>query len=113
MIGSSATILRVGKPLPQSIVGQQATIVKMLSDSFPVLQLADGREYIMQLSNLDLKAECSQGLKLWLEARMRHYERIIPRLADKVQHWQLVQSMQAEYEAVLTQLNINDEEVEF
>jgi hypothetical protein len=230
--GNTATILSVGKPLPQSLIGQQVTIDRYVAPSCPVVKLADGREYIMDVSRLDISSEkpelcgwrgkqyfsrselvnlpgmpekiaelyqlaqqqcwrnmpyagepqyyfgdfpdetkahflfnwfrncergesgkmlsqeqilemtCSEcGLphcnrftqsddgkicfrcnaqptavapnRNWLEAKMRHFERMIPKLAQNVNYRQLVRSMQAEYEQVLAMLEIDDSEVEF
>jgi hypothetical protein len=51
--GSTATIVAVGKPLPESLVGQQVEIMRFISPSFPAVRTADGREYIMDISRLD------------------------------------------------------------
>lgn len=112
MTGSTATIVSVGKPLPESLVGQQVEIVRFVSPTFPVVKLADGREYIMDISRLDQSVEVAPNT-IWLETKMRHFERIIPKLAKNPNHYQLVQGLQAEYEQVLAMLGINDEEVEF
>lgn len=235
MTGSTATIVSVGKPLPESLVGQQVRIERFVAPTFPVVKLADGREYIMDISRLNLSEvehpelcgwqgkryfsaseliklpgmpekvselcslaqqqgwktspyagepqyyfgefpdetktyflakwfrACEKGdsgirlseeqilektcnkcgqphldrftqtegdricfrcqpqqetststlSKIWLETKMRHFERIIPKLAKNPNHYRLVQGLQAEYEQVLATLGINDEEVEF
>lgn len=116
-IGKTATIVSVGKPLPESLVGQQVEILRFISPSFPAVRTADGREYILDASRLDFQPQLEVIApplnRIWLEARMRHFERIIPKLARNPNHYRLVQGLQAEYEQVLQTLGINDEEVEF
>ncbi|BAS57899.1 hypothetical protein NIES2135_27240 [Leptolyngbya boryana NIES-2135] len=113
MTGKTATIIRVGKPLSQSLVGQRVEIVRLLLDKFPVVRTTDGQEFTLEASNLEIHPYCPPAFRVWLEARMRHFERMIPKLAKNPNHYRLVQGLQAEYEQVLAMLGINDEEVEF
>jgi hypothetical protein len=71
--GSTATIISVGKPLPQSLVGQQVEIVRFISPSFPAVRTTDGREYIMDISHLDCSVKSISLSKQWIEAGIRHH----------------------------------------
>jgi hypothetical protein len=73
-IGKTATITRVGKPLPQSLVGQQVEIVRLLLDRFPVVRTADGQEFTIEASNLEIH-NYPPALRAWLEAKVRHRKR--------------------------------------
>lgn len=75
MTGSAATIVSVGKPLPESLVGQQVEIVRFVSPTFPVVKLADGREYIMDISHLACSVKPTPISKQWIEAGIRHRKR--------------------------------------
>jgi hypothetical protein len=112
-VGDFLKIVKVGKPLPQSLIGQRVEVTKLLSESFVAIRTGDGNEYLMMLENLKPWKPENPGLRLWREAKIAHLERVIPRLASKAQYWSLVRSLQAEYEALLQLLGINDEEVEF
>lgn len=93
------------------LIGKTGVIVEVLRPCVVVVEV-EGQTYHLWLPNLE-RAELNAGARLWHEARMRHFERVIPRLAKNLLHCQLVRSMQAEYESILQQLGINDEEVEF
>ncbi len=75
MTGKTATIIRVGKPLPQSLVGQRVEIVRFISPSIPAVRTTDGREYIMDISHLDCSVKPTSLSKRWIEAGIRHRKR--------------------------------------
>lgn len=126
LVGDCVEVLKVGTPLPKSLIGSFGTISNLI-------YLESSQTWIVQVKlpqgSYTLSVDCvawrrpivsepetvklGTGARLWLEAKMRHYERIIFRLIGKPQHQRLVQLMQAEYEQVLSILGINDEEVEF
>lgn len=123
--GDYIEVLKVGSPLPQTLVGSFGTISSLLyldssSAWVATVELPQG-SYTLSIDSIAWRRlsvaveppKLNNGSAMWLEARMRHYERIIPKLAGNPLHVQMVRSMQAEYEQVLAALGINDEEVEF
>lgn len=98
-----------GSILP--LIGKTGVIVEVMRPCVVLVDVED-KTYHLWLPNLQ-RAEATESQKLWLAAKMRHFERMIPRLVVNPLHCQLVRSMQSEYESILQQLGINDEEVEF
>ena len=86
-VGSSVQVMQV-QTLPQSLIGQVGLVCRIISPGIVQVEI-EGQIWTVPTGNLKLipKSELPYGLRLWYEAKCRHYDRVIEKLsASKNQH---------------------------